>query len=179
MQELKEILLRHAGKYPLMQPTDAVKLLYQNEFGGGHLIQDEAACLSYLYREYAATLQTDVPLLEEIGNGIVRVYLAALDSHGYTPEQLGQDFIRSASTLQGSSDSFLKKLSLLEELTQMGLMPFSSDALTDYLIQYKSAGYPPVSHSDIYRNAYHPAYRVLDAGCLPSQFLHNFTKENP
>ena len=80
MQELKEILLHHAKKYPLMQPTDAVKLLYQNEFGGGHLIQDEVACLSYLYQEYAATVQTDVPLLEEIGSGIVRVQLAALDA---------------------------------------------------------------------------------------------------
>lgn len=52
MEELKAILMAHAKKYPLMHPTDAVKLIYQNEFGGGHLIRDEQACLNFLYREY-------------------------------------------------------------------------------------------------------------------------------
>ena len=47
MEELKAILITHAKRYPLMQPRDAVKLIYQNEFGGGHLICDEEACLNY------------------------------------------------------------------------------------------------------------------------------------
>lgn len=178
MQELKEILLHHAAKYPLMQPTDAVKLLYQNEFGGGHLIRDEAACLSYLQREYAATVQTDTPLYEDIGNGIVRIHLAALDAHSYSPEQLGQDFIRSASAIGGSLEQFLQKVAVLEKLTQDGCLPFSSDDLSAYLIQYKSAGYPPVSHSEMYRSAYHPAYRVLSAGYLPGPLLHSTDAEN-
>ena len=50
-EELEQILREHAKRYPLMQPTDAVKLIYQNEFGGGHLIRDEQACLNYLRRE--------------------------------------------------------------------------------------------------------------------------------
>ena len=53
MEELKAILIAHAKRYPLMQPQDAVKLIYQNEFGGGHLIRAEEACLNYLRREYA------------------------------------------------------------------------------------------------------------------------------
>ena len=40
MDELIKILRAHAEKYPLMRPQDAVKLVYQNEFGGGHLIVD-------------------------------------------------------------------------------------------------------------------------------------------
>ena len=40
MFELERILRQHADSYPLLQPTDAVKLIYQNEFGGGHLIRD-------------------------------------------------------------------------------------------------------------------------------------------
>ena len=46
MEELKAILITLAKRYPLMQPTDAVKLIYQNEFGGGHLIRDEQAFLT-------------------------------------------------------------------------------------------------------------------------------------
>ena len=79
MEELERILREQAKRYPLMQPTDAVKLIYQNEFGGGHLIWDEEACLNYLRREYA-DLEKDpsAQLYEEIGNGIVRVNLAAV-----------------------------------------------------------------------------------------------------
>lgn len=62
-----------------MQPTDAVKLIYQNEFGGGHLIRDEKACLNYLCREYESVEKdASIPLCEDIGNGIVRVNLAAV-----------------------------------------------------------------------------------------------------
>ena len=164
---LKEILLTHARQYPLMQPCDAVKLLYQSQFGGGHLILDEAACLEFLHREYSATTQTHDPLWEDIGNGMVRIYLSALDAWGYTQQQLGQDFIRSAAAVQGSMDVFLQNLTLLEALTQQGKMPFSFPELERYLAAYAAAGYPAVSHSETYRNAYHPAYRVMQRCQLP------------
>ena len=44
--ELNHILQAHAKKYPLMAPCDAVKLIYQNEFGGGHLVTDSARSLA-------------------------------------------------------------------------------------------------------------------------------------
>ena len=116
MEELKVILITHANRYPLMQPQDAVKLIYQNEFGGGHLIRDEEACLNYLRREYA-DLEKDpsAQLYEEIGNGIVRVNLAAVKPEDL--EQLGRDFIRSAAEHAGTMDSFLQKLDVLRKLT--------------------------------------------------------------
>lgn len=166
---MDKILLTHARRYPGMTPRDAVKLLYQRSFGGGHLIRNEAACLEYLHREYAATPQTDAPLLEDIGNGMVRVSLCALDAHGYTPAQLGQDFIRSAAAVTGSTEAFEKDLVLLAELTRAGKMPFSSAELEEYLAQYTKAGYPAVSHSETYRNTYRPAYRVLQRCQLPQK----------
>ena len=167
MQELTSILLTHAHRYPKMEPRDAVKLIYQNEFGGGHLITDEDACLQYLRREYEATEQVPgAPLMESIGNGIVRINLSALDAHGYTPEQLCRVFIRSAATHTGNRESFLAKLTILTALTQEGSMPFSPEALEAYLEDYAKAGYPPVSHSESYRAAYHPAYRVADSSCI-------------
>ena len=35
---MKKILLAHLKQYPQMQLQDVVKLLYQSEFGGGHMI---------------------------------------------------------------------------------------------------------------------------------------------
>lgn len=164
---MTHILLAHASRYPKMEPRDAVKLLYQSTFGGGHLIRDEAACLNYLLQEYAATPQRrDIPLTEDIGNGFCRVNLAALDAHGYAPEQLCRDFIRSAAIQAGTLDLFRQRLALLSSLTAFGQLPFSPDALSAYLSEYERTGYPAVSHSETYRDTYHPAYRVLHASIL-------------
>lgn len=169
---MKSILLTHARNYPLMEPTDAVKLIYQNEFGGGHLIRDEEACLHYLRQEYHSVCQKqDMPLFEEIGNHVVRVNLAALDAHHVDVMDLGAAFIRSAAHHKGTPDSFRAKLAILTELTQEGYMPFSTAELEQYLDSYESAGFPAVSHSDAYRAAYHPAYRVADKNYLSKQLF--------
>ena len=160
MEELRAILIAHAKRYPLMQPTDAVKLIYQNEFGGGHLIRDEQACLNYLRREYA-DLEKDptVPLYEDIGNGIIRVNLTAVKPEDL--EQLGRAFIDSAARHKGTMDRFLNKLEVLRKLANEGVFNFDTNALNAYLSEYEAAGYPAVSHSPEYRQAYKPAYRII------------------
>ena len=160
MEELKAILIAHAKRYPLMQPRDAVKLIYQNEFGGGHLIRDEQACLNYLRQEYAsAEKDPTAALYEDIGNGIVRVNLAAVKPEDL--EQLGRAFIDSAAKHKGTLDSFLHKLEVLRMLTEEGVFTFDTNALSAYLSEYKAAGYPAVSHSPKYREVYNPAYRII------------------
>ena len=47
-QELLVVLKEHLDRYPKMQPQDVVKLLYQGEFGPGHMIKDPAASLKRL-----------------------------------------------------------------------------------------------------------------------------------
>ena len=165
MEELRAILIAHAKRYPLMQPADAVKLIYQNEFGGGHLIRDEQACLSYLHREYAS-VQKDpaTQLYEDIGNGIVRVDLAALKEEDL--EQLGKAFIDSAAKHKGTLESFLSKLDVLRKLTAESIFAFDTNALDPYLSEYEAAGYPAVSHSPEYRQAYKPAYRIVQKANL-------------
>ena len=65
-------------KYPLMEPVDAVKLIFQNEFGGGHHYRKEAG-LNRLQEEYRNIIQSDdITLHEDIGNGIARINLSAL-----------------------------------------------------------------------------------------------------
>lgn len=162
MDNLKQILIDHARRYPLMEPADAVKLIYQNEFGGGHLIRDEAGCTAYLRREYDSVTQSiEIPLTEAIGNGLVRINLKALDAHNYAPEALAKDFILSASLHAGSLKSFLEKLDVLRRTVREGHFGFSPEELEAYLRRYAQAGYPMVSHSDTYRQAYGPAYRVV------------------
>lgn len=163
MEELKKILREHGARYPQMQPTDAVKLVYQNEFGGGHLIRDEQACLDYLRREYASVEKDpSAPLYEDIGNGIIRVNLSAVKEDELA--QLGSAFISSAAKHKGTMDRFRSKLEVLRGLTAEGVFAFSGDALDAYLSEYEQAGCPPVSHSPVYRQCYRPSYRVVLRG---------------
>lgn len=164
MEELEKILRIHGARYPKMEPADAVKLIYQNEFGGGHLIRDEASALAYLHREYQSVPKDPAAVKREsIGNGIVRVFLAPLSPEEL--QQLGKDFIHSAKGCQGSLPRFVQKLCVLRRLAREGVFSFSAEELEQYLCRYEQAGYPMVSHSEAYRREYHPAYRIiLDRG---------------
>lgn len=161
-EELRRILDEHGRRYPKMTPQDAVKLVYQNEFGGGHLIRDEGESLERLVGEWNALPQEKgrAPF-EEIGGGMVRVMLTGENRENYPPEELNRDFARSAKAHRGSMPGFLAKLETVREETAAGRLPFPASALEEYLEGYVDAGCPAVSHSGEYRSAYRPAYRVV------------------
>ena len=164
MDELIKILRAHAEKYPLMRPQDAVKLVYQNEFGGGHLIVDYDWSLNYIRKEQSETAKNpEVPQFEDIGNDIVRVNLASTE---LSPETLNELFIRSSEMHRGDMSRFREKLEALR--ANADIFPFSAEELNGYLDYYISQGCPMVSHSDEYREAYHPAYRVVMKSLIKS-----------
>ena len=159
---MKQILLKHIKKYPKMQLTDLVKLIYQNEFGGGHLIKDSNVSLAYLKKEYCQLKQDEsIDLYEEIGNGIVRVNLAALDKNNLSLERLNELFVKSANEHKGNVENFERKLQILEKLIEEKKVSISKEEYTNYINEYKKLNYPAVSHSEIYREYYHPSYRII------------------
>ncbi len=155
-----DTLKAHAARYPLMTPQDAVKLCYQAEFGGGHLIWDRAQSLARLREEALAAAPQGAPLFESIGCGLMRVHLG---SRAKLPslETINGAFAHSAAAVQGSSDGFAARLDLLTSLCAQTFMPFGAESLAVYLADYRAMGCPMVSHSQAYRDAYAPAYRVL------------------
>ena len=162
---MREYLLKQIERYPQMQVEDAVKLLYQSEFGGGHMIKNAQASLKWLKEEWRqvtcwqAPWAENVPDCEAIGDGMCRMNLKIL-GQGFSPETLNQIFVQTADRKIGKSDSFERKLDMLLECGEKGLVPFSVEEIEAYLNEYRRQGYPPVSHSERYRLLYHPAYRV-------------------
>ena len=161
MNELENILIFHAKKYPLMQVTDAVKLIYQGEFGGGHLVRDREECLTRINKELESVPMISGETIEDIGFGIVRVDLASMKAIGMTPEKLCDLFIESASRIRGDLSAFFKKLEYLSDITSRNVFSFTPRELDSYLEEYIKSGCPAVSHSEIYRNEYRPAYRIV------------------
>lgn len=162
MNELAAALREHASRYPLMLPLDAVKVVYQNEFGGGHLITDTGESLVRLETEYAlAGWDAATPLLESIGNDMARLHLAAAKAQGIPAGVIHKLFVRSAARPQGTQEAFEAKLATLASAAAADVFCFTIGDLERYLDEYAKAGYPVVSHSAAYRAAYRPAYRVV------------------
>lgn len=161
---MRSILLEQAARYPCMQPQDAVKLLYQRAFGCGHLIEDLAAATAFAAREMAAVPEDGGALpSESIGGGLCRLSLRAPQVRALGAEALARMMAHTAARHEADPARFARELDELTALTRVSLLPFSAEALDDYLRAYRAQGMPPARHSEAYRAAYAPAYRVVDA----------------
>lgn len=148
-----------------MRIEDAVKLLYQSEFAGGHIIEDEDESLESIKRECAALEKRDVnkngEAFEEIGGGLCRLDLRALETLGIEASTVNRFFVETAGSVSGSTERFEQKLDALLRLCRSGELPFDAIEAEQYIDSLKAKGYPAVSHSEEYRRAYAPAYRVV------------------
>ena len=159
---IRSILATHFQQYPKMQPQDAVKLIYQNEFGPGHMIKSPQKALKMLEQEMLPlTDEGKEPLYESIGNGLCRLNLRPCKQRGIPAQDILTLFLDAAEGIQGDKKQFQKKLQALQQLAEQDETPFFAAELDYFLILYREKGCPPLHHSDEYRAAYHPAYRVV------------------
>ncbi len=167
MSDWELVLKEHLARYPAMQPCDVVKLLYQREFGGGHMIRNPKESLARLRAEFTTVSREERKLCREnIGKGMVRVYLASLPEDDAALVSLNDVFVESANRHQGSKENFVRDLQALATRYRAFPFAFSESELKEYLEDYQKAGYPIVSHSEIYRELYRPAYRVVEKELL-------------
>ena len=170
--ELKNLLLEHYANYPLSQIADIFKLLYQNEFGCGHMASDKAHSLNMINAE-AKSLPEDTldgNAFEQIGNGMCRLHLRVLQQ-GLAPDTLNEFFIYTANQPTGNTEGFERKAAVFLSLCKDKLLPFEADVVSKALDEDRAAC---VGHSQEFRAAYTPAYRVVsEAFC---DFLPLFCK---
>lgn len=154
MNDILTLLYTHLDTHPKAEIRDAVKFLYQACFGGGHMIPDPNVSYAYLCRE-AATLSKDrtAAVWEDMGE-YVRADLSVLEK--ITPKMLNAMFVASAQNAPQDKSQFIR---LLEQFVESDY--FEKDQKITYLRHYSASGYPAVHHSDAYRAAYTPAYRII------------------
>ena len=156
---MERILLEHFRRYPAMEVRDMIKLLYQSEFGGGHMVEDREKALCRLKAECGECPGGAGIHFEDIGGGLCRIYLAK--ELPLSAERINAAFVLEAGRPRGSLAGLEEKFRLLRRLCLEGKLPFSAGELDRCWEQYRREGFPPVSHSEEYRRAYRPAYRVV------------------
>lgn len=164
MRELDRILALHVKRYPKARVVDFVKLVYQNEYAGGHFIPDPSASLSMLLEEWEFMTRSGehAPLYgayEEIGNGLCRANITAFERKSLIP--LNEVFVRTANAAAGKPESFLNKLEYLKEFFGKNDTHISYKNVSSFLRCYVGSGCPVPRHSPPYTKFYKPAYRVV------------------
>lgn len=161
---MKNIILEHVKKYPLMKIRDVAKLIYQSEFGGGHMIPNPQMSLNRIQEEYKSLKPEalHVPsVVENIGNGLARIYLSCLD-YGISAHVLNEMFVHSANNKKGTVAGLEEKIELVISMCQEALLEFDVDEVIEFFEAWENDGYHAMSHSETYRQYYFPAYRVVE-----------------
>ncbi len=166
---IEKYILEHIERYPEMELSDIIKLIYQSEFGGGHMIKNPKASLERLIkecREADTDISEEYPLYwEKIGGHMGRLFLKGIERH-LELSTVNQLFINTAQKVTSSVPAFEEKLSELRQMCQNGMIPFESELLDEWIRVYREKGYPLFRHSELFRRRYHPSYRVISEDYL-------------
>ena len=164
MNKFQLIILSQLSHYPLSQIEDLYKLTHQAALGSEHAVSDLNAAQDWLFHELEkmGNNSTD-PLIDEISpdGQIVRIHLKPFINSGGDPEILLEAFIRTANEFKGSIEKLKQNWKDIERLSESGELNFKAKELRSFFSLMESSGFPAVHHSPIYREAYHPHYRII------------------
>lgn len=163
----RALLTEHCRSHPHLHIQDIFKFLYQSAFGCEHLVASLDRVTDGIEREYADLYRADgQPLVERLDGEYSRVHLCYLDK-GLKADTLAKLFGLSAKKEPNGLERLLEKLSTVRELIREGELPFSADEFEGALAKWQEGGFEAVRHSDGFREAYHPAYRVISNRFIP------------
>lgn len=154
------LLKEHFQRYPLLQPQDVLKFFHQSTFGCGHLIASPTAAAEYIRQEMAQCADSSVTI-EDLDGDFCRVHLSYTKKLGVSADTLAKLLAHSAQEPCGNEESLETQLTLALSMAKNGELPFSFESLNQEVIAWRSAGFPARHHSEVFRNAYAPAYRVI------------------
>ena len=149
----RALLLEHYKKYPKLRAEDIFKYLFQSVFGCEHLMSDPSSALNYIKKELENV--SALPTIDELDGEYTRVHISCL-----APETLARLFCLSAKKEDGFA-SLEAKLEVAKELVANGDLPLDGEDFSRKLEAWRQAGYPALHHSNAFREAYRPAYRVI------------------
>lgn len=163
---VRDAVERQMTQFPQSTLQDLYKSFFQDRFGPGHLIADEAAALRYLQYELAAMDRSVGPVLEPTGyrGEYTRVSLSVIKDSLVTVERFFEVFMRSALMADRVDVAEWQRewREIEREICACGL-----DTLPDYardshaIDSLLREGHYVMHHSEQYGKAYRPHYRII------------------
>ncbi len=158
---IQAYLQAHRRAHPSMQAQDIVKLCYQAAFGAEHLLADTERARRYLLAEWEATPPVCGEIYEPICDDIGRVHIGPWRAQGLPFEGLFSLFVAACRPSEDGHARFATYLACADAWLQRTDAACYTQQWQPFMVEYRAAGMPAVHHSDAYRAAEHPAYRIV------------------
>lgn len=141
----------HLNKYPLMTTQDVLKLYLQGILGPAHLVLCIDNVIDNLNREYESIdVDYNWDMVEQISDDYVRIYIKPFYDRYRSFESLAKAFYLSANEVKDKNE-FLRVVESLKDRFD-----------EEYICRYIASGNLLISHSQIYKDNYHPHYLVIN-----------------
>ncbi len=162
MRKMCEEIHEH---YPLATLQDVYKTCYQDYFGAEHLMTDTAAARFYLHQELEECWDTNMdymPKEEPTGfrHRFKRVNLSSVVEGALTEDQLLQLFIEAAGKDNAFGGHWPEEWETIERIA-LEVCPAWADPELQAELREAARTNHAVRHSDAFRNAYNPHYRIV------------------
>jgi len=169
-ESIQNSILEEIHLHPEARLIDIYKFFFQGTFGPGHIISDKESALKYLQNELQSMTDFDSALWQPVGynNQYYRVSLSLVKEGKLSEEELFNAFLQSAdSCAVPSIEEWRKEWNLVLNIIEaMNLKIINYEEDKSILDDMLKKGNILVHHSDIYRNLYHPHYRVVNSKYL-------------
>lgn len=159
-EDTKRALLEQCARYPELSVTDLFKFIYQSSFGCEHMVTDVASVKAYLCKEAETARPAAGGLVESLDGEWCRVHLDYL-KEGLSVDTFAKLFVLSAEHVEDGTERLKEKLIALSELAKDGELTFSKEEVEAELEKWCGEGYSACHHSEGFRAAYAPAYRLM------------------
>ncbi|MEA3475209.1 MAG: hypothetical protein U9R23_02000 [Candidatus Cloacimonadota bacterium] len=162
--KLKSLINCHFQLYPKMQIEDLYKLIYQSVMGPGHLLEDEAVAFRSLKNEMEKSSGKAKNLFIDIGldNDLVRVNLNAFQEKIGDAQKLFSAIKETAKIIKPDKSKLRKVWVQVGQIFSGGEPHFLSYSTWKEFTEFlQKNSFPHIPHSEIYRKAYLPSYRIV------------------
>ena len=165
-QAIRTMCAEIAEHYPLATLQDVYKTCFQDFFGAEHLLHDTAMAHSYLAAEITLCKNQDLtamPSSEPTGfrHRFVRINLSEVLNGQMSEDELCARCVEAAGTNNAVSDNWSAEWQRIEEIA-LQVHPAWTDSALQAELRHAASIPCAVRHSEAFRNAYHPHYRIIN-----------------
>lgn len=168
----RNFIKKHVERYPKAQPRDVYKLIFQGIYGVGHIITGKA--WDYLQEEAERVPIEDYPdrpLIEPASpdGSMVRINLRPFLRLTLSLDDLYLVMTASAD-VKGDGERFIELWRVFVDLVETGEIEMELERVREIQDSIDRKGIKPMHHTEPYRQAYYPAYRVVRLALFREKF---------
>jgi len=164
---LLPLLEQHLSWYPLMELRDFYKLIYQGVMGSEHLLTSAENYIQYLQDEFRLIQpEASLRLIEPVrrDEALLRINFAPYKARDLELDRLTPALLETAQLVRGTKTELRTAWAAFVELCMHGhICNFDANVILRFSKRLEEADYPAAHHSEVYRQAYKPAYRLIAA----------------